>query len=64
VKINPANGEVVATLDLNNLSAQAKMVNPQMDVLNGIAWHDKTKSLLITGKYWPFIYVLKVEGMN
>jgi glutamine cyclotransferase len=38
VKINPANGEVVATLDLENLSNQAKMINPQMDVLNGIAY--------------------------
>jgi glutamine cyclotransferase len=64
VKINPANGEVVATLDLENLSNQAKMINPQIDVLNGIAWHEKTKSFLVTGKYWPFIYVLNVESMN
>lgn len=64
VKINPEDGNVVATLELENLSTQAKMVNPQMDVLNGIAWHEKTKSFLVTGKYWPFIYVLNVEGMN
>lgn len=63
VKINVSTGEVVGILDLKALSSQARLINPNMDVLNGIAWHEKTKSFLVTGKYWPFIYVLKVQGM-
>jgi glutamine cyclotransferase len=63
VKIDPQTGEVKGVLELEALSSQARLTNPNMDVLNGIAWHEKTKSLLVTGKYWPFIFVLKVEGI-
>jgi glutamine cyclotransferase len=58
VRINPATGEVTGVLDLTPLTKQARLLNPQMDVLNGIAWHAATRSLLVTGKLWPFIYVL------
>ncbi|WOK07365.1 glutaminyl-peptide cyclotransferase [Imperialibacter roseus] len=61
VKIDPADGEVVGVLDLSALAEQAKLKNPQVDVLNGIAWYEGTKSLLVTGKYWPTIYALKLE---
>jgi glutaminyl-peptide cyclotransferase len=63
VKIDLRTGEVKGFLDLSALSSQARLINPNIDVLNGIAWHEKTKSFLVTGKYWPFIYVLKVEGI-
>ena len=61
VKIDAAHGEVKGFLDLAPLTRQARMVNPRIDVLNGIAWHESTKSLLVTGKNWPFIYVLKLK---
>lgn len=60
VRIDPASGEVTGVLDLTPLTKQARLLNPQMDVLNGIAWHAPTRSLLVTGKLWPFIYVLQV----
>jgi glutaminyl-peptide cyclotransferase len=63
VKIDPQTGEVKGIIELGALSNQAQLINPNMDVLNGIAWHEKTKSFLVTGKYWPFIFVLKVEGI-
>lgn len=28
---------------------------------NGIAYNDKDKTLLVTGKYWPALYAIKVE---
>lgn len=31
-------------------------------VLNGIAYHEQSNTLLLTGKYWPFIY--QVELLN
>ncbi|MEQ9376965.1 MAG: glutaminyl-peptide cyclotransferase [Imperialibacter sp.] len=61
VKIDPADGEVIGVLDLSALAEQARIKNPEVDVLNGIAWYEGTKSLLVTGKYWPTIYALKLE---
>jgi glutamine cyclotransferase len=60
-KINPANGQVVGFLDLSKLVQQANLINPNADVLNGIAWHEGTQSMLVTGKNWPYIYVLKMN---
>jgi len=61
VKIDAASGSVAGFLDLTTLTRQAKMLNSNIDLLNGIAWHASTKSLLVTGKYWPLIYVLKLK---
>jgi glutamine cyclotransferase len=61
VKIDPATGKVVGKLDLSTLTRDAKMRNPQSDVLNGIAYHPTTKLLLVTGKFWPMIYVLQLN---
>lgn len=60
-KINASTGNVIGFLDLSPLTQQAGMINPNQDVLNGIAWHEGTKSLLVTGKYWPLIYILKLK---
>ena len=61
VKIDSSNGEVVGYLDLSNLASEVQRIKPDVDVLNGIAWHAGTQTLLVTGKYWPLIYVLKVN---
>lgn len=60
-KIDLKTGDVQGFLDLSKLAQQAKLINPNADVLNGLAWHKGTNSLLVTGKYWPFIYVLKLK---
>jgi len=59
-RIDLKTGVAVGFLDLSQLTSQARMINAQADVLNGIAWHPETKSLLVTGKYWPLIYILKL----
>ena len=61
-RIDPTNGEVAGFMDLSPLVRQTQLLSPQADVLNGMAWHEGTRSLLVTGKYWPYIYVLKMEG--
>lgn len=61
-KIDATTGNVEGFLDLAPLARQTGMINPNQDVLNGIAWHEGTQSLLVTGKYWPLIYVLKIEN--
>ncbi len=61
VKIEPGSGKVTGLLDLSLLAREAERKNPQADVLNGIAWYEPTKSMLVTGKYWPEIYALKLS---
>lgn len=61
LKIDPATGKVVGKLDLSKLASDARKASPQVDVLNGIAWHPETRSFLVTGKNWPNIYILKLD---
>ncbi len=63
MKIDPTSGKVVGRLDLTQLYNDARKANPRMDVLNGIAWHPGTQSLLVTGKHWPHIYILKLDTL-
>lgn len=60
-RIDLESGEVTGFLDLSELAVQAQRVNPNADVLNGIAWHPATKTMLITGKYWPYLFVIKLK---
>lgn len=60
-RIDEKTGQVVGRLDLTAKANEVAMVHPSADVLNGIAYHDQTKSLLVTGKYWPFIFVLQLK---
>jgi glutamine cyclotransferase len=63
-RIDPATGIVTSFLDLSQLATQARVINNQVDVLNGIAWHKKSRLLLVTGKYWPLIYILKLGDIS
>lgn len=59
VKINPADGNITAWIDLSSLR---KYLQPsdRVDVLNGIAWDPKSDKIYVTGKYWPYIFEIKV----
>ncbi len=63
-RINIQSGEVTGFLDLGDLSRQARSVNPNADVLNGIAWHPGTRTMLATGKYFPFLFILKLGDVK
>jgi len=56
--INPASGEVEATVDCNGLLPD-KLRNPDTDVLNGIAV-DARGRIYLTGKNWPRLYEVKL----
>lgn len=60
LKIDPNSGEVLDTYDLSGLHKQAKFSNPKIDVLNGIAYKSDTQQLIVTGKYWPLFYYIKL----
>ncbi|MEV1121411.1 glutaminyl-peptide cyclotransferase [Actinosynnema sp. NPDC049800] len=53
VRIDPANGQVTATVDLSGLRPADV---PKSDVLNGIAAVPGTDEFLVTGKNWPTIF--------
>lgn len=63
VRIDPKTGAVTGHLDLDRIMPSPAPGKP-IDVLNGIAWDPGSKRLFITGKLWPQIYELKVEGVN
>jgi glutamine cyclotransferase len=63
VRIDPKTGAVTGHLDLDRIVPMPAPGKP-IDVLNGIAWDPQAKRLFITGKLWPTLYELKVDGVN
>ena len=56
LKIDPQSGQVVAKLDLTELTRRNKALYPGADVLNGIAYNPATDKIYVTGKWWPELY--------
>ena len=63
LKIDTATGHVVGKMDLTGLLAQydAKEINSNTNVLNGIAFDSTTKKLYITGKNWPKMFEIHLN---
>ncbi len=59
VIINPATGQVTGVVDLKGI-LPATLRTRSTDVLNGIAYDSQTKSIWITGKYWPRVYKISL----
>ncbi len=59
VKIDPASGKVVGKFDLSSLTNEAKRINPNADVLNGIAYDATSDKVYVTGKMWSNIYQIQ-----
>jgi glutamine cyclotransferase len=59
LKIDPTSGKVVGRMDLTELAEKVFPLNPNADVLNGIAYEKKSKMLLITGKLWPAMVAVR-----
>jgi glutamine cyclotransferase len=62
LKIDLTSGEVVSKLDLSQLAIESNQSNPSADVLNGIAYEKKSGLLLVTGKWWPFLFALRLDN--
>lgn len=58
--INPISGSVEAVLNLSDLRKQVK--NVEAEVLNGIAYNPKTKTIFVTGKNWDKMFEIKVQN--
>ncbi|NHM08221.1 glutaminyl-peptide cyclotransferase [Flavobacterium sp. CYK-4] len=57
--INPATGAVEGVLNLADLRKQVK--NATAEVLNGIAYNPKTKTIFVTGKNWDKMFEIRVK---
>ncbi len=58
--INPKNGAVESVIYLGDLKKLVPQ-HPDIDVLNGIAYNPKTKTLFVTGKNWDKMFEIRVE---
>ena len=57
--IDPNSGLVIGEINLENIFNR-KNYNNTIDVMNGIAYNEKNNSLIITGKWWPSMYEIKI----
>ena len=60
VIINPKNGAVEGVIDFSGLKNKVAQV-PNLDVLNGIAYHPERKTFFVTGKNWSKLFEIKIE---
>ena len=63
-RIDPATGQVKAWLDLSDIVARTKGADNIDKVLNGIAFDPQTGRVFVTGKYWPSLYELDIQGLK
>ena len=64
LKIDTTSGHVVGKVNLTGLLKQYApefRVDPETNVLNGIAYDSATKKLYITGKNWPKLFELRLN---
>lgn len=57
--VNPSSGAVEGILDLSGLRKSIKF--PQAEVLNGISYNPKTKTIFVTGKQWEKLFEITVS---
>jgi glutaminyl-peptide cyclotransferase len=60
-KIDISSASVVGRMDFTSIAQKIENASPDADVLNGIAYEAKTKTLLITGKLWPVMYAVRLK---
>ena len=57
--IEPSNGQVEGVIDFTGLKDKVKK-HPTLDVLNGIAYNQKTNTFFVTGKNWDKLFEIKI----
>ena len=58
--IDPKSGAVEAVIDLSKLKSKVTQ-HPDVDVLNGIAYNPKTKTIFVTGKNWDKMFEIAIK---
>lgn len=60
VIIDPKTGGVEGVIDFKPLRKLVKQ-HPDLDVLNGIAYHPERKTIFVTGKNWDKLFEVKIK---
>lgn len=60
-KIDPSDGKIVGLIDLTELYKKAKAENPYSEATNGIAYNPSEDKILVTGKFWPYIFEIEFQ---
>ena len=58
-RIDPETGKVVGWINLAGLLGPDQY-NPQVNILNGIAYDSKNGRLFVTGKFWPKLFEIEL----
>ncbi len=61
-RINPATGNVTGWIELQGLLTPEE-AGPA-NVLNGIAWDAEGERLFVTGKWWPWVFEIRIREMG
>lgn len=59
-RISPRDGKVTGWIDLSVLRSYLPR-HAQVDVLNGIAFDEKSDRIFVTGKYWPKVFEIQLS---
>ncbi|HPD55720.1 MAG TPA: glutaminyl-peptide cyclotransferase [Smithellaceae bacterium] len=59
-RICPSTGKILGWVDLAQLYSMLDKYEG-IDVLNGIAYDEKNGRIFVTGKYWPYIFEIKIK---
>ncbi|MFH4968345.1 glutaminyl-peptide cyclotransferase [Gaetbulibacter sp. M240] len=57
--INPKNGAVTGVIDFTPLKNKVTQ-HAELDVLNGIAYNPRTKTIFVTGKHWDKLFEVEI----
>ena len=63
VRIAPQDGRVTGWIDLSVLRSHLP-ARASIDVLNGIACDAETGRIFVTGKYWPYVFEIRLSGTS
>lgn len=59
--IDPRDGRVTAVIDGSEIAARSGRRNHH-DVMNGVAWDPERDEFYLTGKNWPKVFRVEIEG--
>ena len=63
VVIDPSDGRVCAEVDCSGIYPRSQR-RIEDDVLNGIAFDSASGKIYLTGKNWPCLYEISIEGIR
>lgn len=61
VRIETQTGKVIERIDLSKILKGYFVWSHHEEPANGIAWDQETRSMYVTGKYWPKVFRIRME---